>query len=148
MKQNRISLVVFLLFAVLALTLPACGPTDTGPVTMTVAGMVNTELALTHAGLQKVGVVDISAEHPKDGMQNYTGVRINDLLDKAGLQDGATSLVLTASDGYSFEIDLATVRACTDCLVSFGATDGDYMSVMPGQAGKAWVKALVKLEVK
>jgi hypothetical protein len=148
MQQNRITLVLLSLFVVLALTLAACGPADTGPVTFTVSGMVNDELSLTDLGLHKLDVVDINAEHPKDGPTDYSGVRINDLLDKAGVQDGAVTLVLTASDGYTFEIDLATVRDCADCLVSFGDTAGDYMAVMPGQSGKAWVKGLVSLEVK
>jgi hypothetical protein len=148
MKQNRISIMVLTLLAVLALTLSACGPADNGPVTLTVTGMVDKELSLTDAGLHKMDVVDISAEHPKNGLTDYTGVRISDLLDEAGIQDGATALVLIASDGYSFEIDLATVRDCVDCLVSFGETAGDYMAVMPGQSSKAWVKGLIGIEIK
>jgi DMSO/TMAO reductase YedYZ molybdopterin-dependent catalytic subunit len=148
MKQSRVFLVIFSLVAVLALTLSACTPADTGPVTFTVSGLVNNELSLTDTGLHKMNVVDISAEHPKNGMQDYSGIRLNELLDEADIQDGATTLSLTASDGYTFEIDLATVRDCADCLVAFGDTAGDYMSVMPGQASKGWVKGLVGIEVK
>jgi len=148
MKQKRKSLVIVSLFSVLLLVLAACGPADTGPVTFTVSGMVDNEISLTDAGLHKMDVVDIEAEHPKNGLTAYSGVRINDLLEEAGIQDGATILVLTASDGYSFELDLPTVLACTDCLVAFGETAGDYMAVMPGQASKAWVKGLVSLELK
>lgn len=148
MKQSRISIVVFSLLAVLALTLSACGPADTGPVTFTVTGMVDNPLSLTDAGLHKMDVVDISAEHPKNGMTDYTGVRLNDILAEAKVQSGATTLVLTASDGFTSEVALADVTACTDCLVAFGETAGDYMAVMPGQAGKAWVKGLVSIEIK
>jgi hypothetical protein len=148
MKQSHILLVVFSLVAVLALTLSACAPADTGPVTFTVSGLVNNELSMTDAGLHKMNVVEINTEHPKNGMQDYSGIRLNELLDEADIQDGATTLSLTASDGYTFEIDLATVRDCADCLVAFGDTAGDYMSVMPGQASKGWVKGLVGIEVK
>lgn len=148
MKQNRALLVVFVAILALAMTLSACGPADTGPVTFTVTGLVDNPLSLTDVGLHNLDVISLSAEHPKNGMTDYTGVRINDLLDDAGVQEGAATLVLTADDGYTYEIDLATVRDCADCLVSFGETEGNYMSVMPGQAGKAWVKGLVNIEIK
>jgi hypothetical protein len=148
MKHNRFSLIVFSVLAVLALTLSACGPKDIGPVTLTVTGLVDKPLSLTDAGLHKMDVVNISVEHPKNGMTDYSGVYLSDLLAEAGVQAGATSLVLTASDGYSAEVDLAEVTACTDCLVSFNETVGDYMAVMPGQSSKAWVKGLISIEIK
>jgi hypothetical protein len=148
MKQNRSLLVVFGVLAVLVLALSACAPADTGPVTFTVTGLVDKELSLTDAGLHKMDVASISAEHPKNGMADYTGIRINDLLEEAGIQDGATTLVLTASDGYTAEVELAAVLTCADCLVSFNETAGDYVAVMPGQSSKAWVKGLVSIEIK
>jgi hypothetical protein len=33
-------------------------------------------------------------------------------------------------------------------MVAFTDTAGSYLLVMPGQAGKMWVKNLVKIEVK
>ena len=148
MKHNRITIIFFALFVVLALSLSSCAPADTGPVTFTVIGLVDNPLSLTDADLKGMDVVDISAEHPKNGLTDYTGVYLNALLDEAGVQDGATMLVLTAGDGYTFEIDIATIRSCTECLVAFGETAGDYSAVMPDQASKAWVKGLVSLEVK
>jgi DMSO/TMAO reductase YedYZ molybdopterin-dependent catalytic subunit len=149
MKQNRVLLVFVSLVAVLALTLAACGQADNGPVTLTVNGMVKTELQLTDAGLHKMDVVTLTLEHPKNGPTEYSGVRLNDLLDKAGVQSGATTVTLTASDGYTYDIDLATVQACSDCLVAFDAANpGVYSSAMPDQASKAWVKNLVSIEVK
>lgn len=148
MKNKKLFVSVLSMAAILALLLSACGSADAGPVTLTVTGLVDNELSLTDADLHDMDIANISAEHPKNGMQDYSGVRINDLLDEAGVQEGAATLVLTAGDGYSFEIDLATVRDCADCLVAFGDTAGDYMSVLPGQASKGWVKGLVGIEVK
>lgn len=146
MKQNRILLVVVSLLAILALT--ACEPADTGPVTLTVKGLVNTELQLTDAALHEMEVVTLTLEHPKNGPTEYTGVRLNDLLNEAGIQSGATMVTLTASDGYTFDIDLAAVQACADCLVAFDAEAGIYNAAMPDQSSKAWVKNLVSIEVK
>jgi hypothetical protein len=148
MKQNRKMTSILTILSIFALALSACGAADEGPVTFNVTGMVDDPLALSDAGLHKMDVVTLSAEHPKNGMQEYTGVRISELLAEAGVQAGAATLVLTASDGYSFEIDFATVQDCADCLIGFSETAGDYMAVMPGQASKAWVKGLVSIELK
>lgn len=97
--------------------------------------------------LEALGKVELQLEHPKKGMQEYEGVRLNDLLALAGPKDGAAKLVLTASDGYAVEADLAAVLACADCLVAF-ADDGTLVLAMPGMESSLWVKNLVKIEVK
>ena len=148
MKQNRNRLVTLGLIAVMAVILGACGPADTGPVTFTMTGLVDNPLSLTDAGLHKMDMVTLSVEHPKNGLTEYTGVLLNDLLEQAGVQDTATTLVLTASDGYTAEVELTAVQECTDCLVAFNETTGDYIAVMPGQSSKAWVKGLVGIEIK
>ena len=156
---TRISMLV----VVLSMALAACAPaavetpvvTETagtgqpsGPVTLTVTGLVGAQLDLADADLQAMDVVTVTAEHPKNGPGEYTGVRLNDLLDAAQVQDAAVTLTLIAIDGYSYDVDLAAVRACTDCLLGFGETAGSYLAVMPGQEGKAWVKDVVSIEVK
>jgi hypothetical protein len=72
-------------------------------------------------------------------------VRLNAALDKAGLADGASAIVITASDDFSAEVALADVAACADCLI--GIADGKFNMVMPGLSSKAWVKDVVKIEV-
>ena len=145
MKNTRITILLALLVVVL---LAACGPKDTGPVTLTITGMVDNPLSLTDAGLHDMNVVTATLEHPKDGAMEFTGVLLSDLLAEAGVQDGATTLTLTASDGYTYDVALADVQACSDCMITFAGEPGDYMSAMPGMAGKAWVKTLVSIEVK
>lgn len=149
MKQNRIATLVFLALAIAALTLSACGPKATPePVTLTIKGLVNTELQLSDSALHKMTVVTLNLTHPKNGATNYTGVRLSDLLAKAGVQSGATTVTLTGSDGFTTDLALADVQACTDCLVAFDAAASVYNAAMPGMSGKAWVSNLVTIEVK
>jgi hypothetical protein len=150
MKHNRTILLVLSLLTLGALLLSACGPSATpAPVTLTVNGSVNKELQLTDSDLHNMTVVTLTLEHPKNGPTEYTGVRLNDLLNQAGIKDGATTVTLAASDGFSNDLDLATVQACTDCLVAFDPeTAGVYNAAMAGQSSKAWVKQLVTITVK
>jgi hypothetical protein len=149
MKRNRTLLLIGSLFLLASVIMSACGPAaDTGPVTLTITGLVDKPLSLTDASLHKMKVADITAEHPKKGAQAYTGVRLSDLIAKTKVQSGAATMVFTASDDFSAELDMPTVNACADCMVAFTDTAGTYQLVMPGQASKMWVKNLVKIEVK
>ncbi len=150
MKQIRITLVLLTLVAVLSLVLTACGPKATpGPVVLTITGSVGKALALTDAKLHAMTVATISATAPKQtSAQDFTGVRLNDLMNKAQVNSDVASMVMTGSDGYSATVDIATVKACTDCMIAFTDTAGTLTSVMPGQSGKAWVKGIVKIEFK
>ena len=126
---------------------PTAEPQSTG-TSLSVTGLVGTELSLTEADLRALDVANIEAEHPKKGMQSYSGVRLSVLMAQAQVKPEATTLVLTASDGFSAEIDLPTVIACADCMVAFTDTPGSFLAVMPGQSSKAWVKDLITLEFK
>ena len=176
MKYNHTLLVCLSLAVLLSLILSACGtaatpvpptavpttavpPTAVPPTaapttasaasgTLAITGLVNTPLTLTDADLHAMTVVTLNLTHPKKGAADYTGVRMSDLLNKAGVQSGATTVTLTGSDGYTFDIDLATVTACADCMVAFDATANVYDSAMPNMAGKAWVNGLVSITLK
>jgi DMSO/TMAO reductase YedYZ molybdopterin-dependent catalytic subunit len=138
----------------ITLDLPAEATPTTAPAassaegTLVITGMVNQELTLTDADLHNLEVAHITAVHPKKGSQEYDGVRLNVLLDKAGVKAGATTVVFIASDGYTAEVSLNDIRACADCLLAFTDTKGSYSTVMPGMLGNAWTKNVVKLEVK
>ena len=150
MKSNRIVSLVISLLILSAVLLSACGPAGTPePVTLTISGAVNEELQLTDSDLHGMSVATLTLEHPKNGPTEYTGVRLNDILTKAGINDGATTVTLSASDGFSNDLDLATVQACIDCLVAFDPeTAGLYNAAMAGQSSKSWVKQLVTITVK
>ena len=150
MKQARITLVLFTLITILSLMLTACGPKATpGPVVLTVTGAVGNGLALTDADLHSMKVDTISATGPKQtAAQDYTGVRLSIILDKAQVKSDATSMIMIASDGFSSTVDIAAVKACADCMIAFTDTAGTVNAVMPGQSNKAWVKGIVKIEFK
>jgi hypothetical protein len=150
MKHARITLVTLSLIAILSLVLTACGPKATpGPVVLTVNGLVGKEFALTDADLHGMTTATISAQAPKaTAAQDYTGVRLSVLMDKAQVKAEAVSAVMTGSDGYAFTIDIATIKACADCMIAFSDTAGTLNAIMPGQSGKAWVKGIVSIEFK
>jgi DMSO/TMAO reductase YedYZ molybdopterin-dependent catalytic subunit len=79
---------------------------------------------------------------------DFEGVALSTLLDMAGVQDGAKTLVVTAADGYKAEISLADARACPNNLLAFTDTPGSFYLVMPDLAGENWVKDVIKIELK
>jgi len=115
---------------------------------LVVTGLVNQPLGLMESNLRALQVLQITAEHPKKGPTAYEGVSLNALIDLAGAKEGAARLAITASDGYISEVGLDEVRACSDCLVAFTETTDVFSLVMPGLPSGAWVKGVVRLEVK
>lgn len=112
-----------------------------------VLGLVNAEVGLMSADLRAWNLVTLTIEHPKKGELEYEGILVNDLLAAIGVQDGATTLVLTADDGYSAEVPLADLAACMDCILEI-REDGTFTTAMPAFETSTWIKGLVKLEIK
>jgi DMSO/TMAO reductase YedYZ molybdopterin-dependent catalytic subunit len=131
----------------IVVNLPAAPQYGTDPI-FRIFGTVNAEQNLSEADLHAMEVVDITAEHPRDGSTPYSGIYLNALLTLAGVQDGAVTLVLTALDGYATEVPLADVLNCAECLLAFTDTPGSLYTVMPGFGGSAWVRDIVSIEVK
>jgi len=127
---------------------PAPAALSEADATLTVSGSVNQSLFLNEAALRAMEVLTINAEHPKNGKQDFDGVSLNVLLDLAGVKDGATILLVTASDGYTSEVSLSDVRACTDCLLGFTDTLEKFNLVMPNLPSNVWAKDVVTIEVK
>jgi DMSO/TMAO reductase YedYZ molybdopterin-dependent catalytic subunit len=122
--------------------------TTTGGATLVITGLVENEMSLTEADLRGMHVLKITADQPKKGKQDFTGISLNGLLDMAKVKPEAKKLVFTASDGYSSEVFLTEVRSSPDSLVAFTDTPGTFMTVMPGLPGNVWVKNIIKIEVK
>ena len=116
-----------------------------GDVVLTISGAEET--TFTQADLEALGVITMSTEHPKKGMQEYTGVSLKAVLEQAGVDATAGKLVVTASDGYTSELVAADVLACEDCLLSFG-DDGSLNLVMPGMESSTWAKSVVQITVE
>jgi hypothetical protein len=152
MEEKMRKIVLFTIVMLVAVLMGACGATPAptsapaGPPALTVQGKVNQELKLTLDDVKALGVEKLTLEHPKNGPTEYEGVRLSKVLDKAGLATDATTLVLTASDGFSAEVAVADAKACADCLI---AIDGNSLNMaMAGMSSKAWVKTIVTIEVK
>ena len=120
-------------------------PENSGSLTIT--GTVNQVFTLTDADLRSMEIVTINAEG-KNGPQDFQGVLLNPLLEKAGIKDGAIKLVFTASDNYSSEVNLTDVAGCPKALLAFMDTPGAYMIVLPDQPTSTWVKNVIQIEVK
>jgi hypothetical protein len=150
MRNLKVVFAIVLLAAVLC----SCGATPTPaatlvpatPPALVVKGMVDKELGLTLDALKALGMTKVNVEHPKNGPTDYEGVLLNILLEQAGAQAGATTAVLTASDGFSAEVPVADIKACSKCMV---AVDGSALNmVMDGMSSKMWVKNVVSIEFK
>jgi DMSO/TMAO reductase YedYZ molybdopterin-dependent catalytic subunit len=118
-----------------------------GAATLTITGLVGQEQTWSLDDLKQLKVETINMDVPKKGKQDVSGVRLNALLDLVQPKAEAKTIVFSASDGYTKEMDFDAVRACADCLVAFDDAGGLY-SAMPGMPSGGWVKNLVKLEVK
>lgn len=112
-----------------------------------VTGMVDTPIGWTEEQVQAMDTIEAQSTNKQGEVSTYTGVLIQDLLDLAGVQSGATILVMVADDGYTAEVPLADLASCQDCIVSF-RNQGGFSTVLPGFSGGAQVKGVVELQVK
>lgn len=137
---------------VLVMVLAACGGQGTtggipADAALKITGNVNGEIGWSEKDIRAMDTTQTDFTN-KDGETNtYTGVPLNDLLDKAGVKSEATALVFVADDGFTSEVDLAEVKACADCIVGF-RDEGGFVMVMPGFSNKAQVKGVIEIQVK
>ena len=148
MKKSLVAVLVVMLVAVLA----ACGGTGTTggipeDAALKITGNVNSEVGWSEKDVRAMDTAQTDFTN-KDGETNtYTGVPLNDLLDKARVKSEATVVVFVADDGYSAEVTLDEVTACADCIVGFN-DGGGFRMVMPDFSNKAQVKGVVEIQVK
>jgi len=112
-----------------------------------ITGNVETQVGWTEEKIRSMDTIETEYTNKEGKTEAYTGVRITDLLGKAGPKADATTLVFVADDGYSAEVPLADVTDCADCIVSF-RNQGGFSIVAPGLSGKAQVKGVVEIQVK
>lgn len=148
--KKKITL-LFVASLILALLVAACGTSEPsepeGPVALRITGAVDQEMAWTESEVKAMDTTDAERENKEGEVQTYTGVAVMDLLDKAGLKDSASTIVLVADDGYEAEVPLADLEACPNCILSF-RTQGGFSAVFPGMSGKAQVKGVVEIKVQ
>ena len=112
-----------------------------------ITGNVANEIGWTEEEVQAMDTMGAESTNKDGETKTYTGVSINVLLDKAGVNDGATAVVFVADDDYTAEVTLAEVQGCADCIVSF-RNQGGFSIVMPDFSGKLQVKGVVEIQVK
>ena len=128
------------------------GSTDTGSgipahAALKITGNVANEIGWTEEDVRAMDTMDAESTNKDGETQTYTGVSINALLDKAGVNDGATAVVFVADDDYTAEVALAEVQGCADCIVSF-RNQGGFSTVLPGFPGNVQVKGVIEIQVK
>jgi hypothetical protein len=119
----------------------------TGDIALRISGAVETELSWTEEQVREMDTIKVESTNKSGEASTYTGVPINTLLDMAGLQEDASTVVYVADDGYTAEVELAELQACEDCIVSF-RNQGGFSIVMPDFSGKLQVKGVVEIQVK
>lgn len=111
-----------------------------------VTGSVTTPASYTMEDLQAMTVVEATVTHPSHGDEDVTGVSLVDLITAAQPAAEATTITFSASDGYTKDLDLAEVLACTSCLVAF-EDDGTLSIAMPDFPSGAWVTMLTGIDI-
>lgn len=146
-----------MMIVVLSLVLSACGtaatpvpteaPVVSADIALKVTGAVAAEQAWTEAEVKAMTTLEVESTNSKGEKTAYTGVLISDLLALAQPNAEATTVVFVADDGYTAEISLAELIACTNCIVSF-RNNGGFSTVLPDFGGKLQVKGVVEIQVK
>ncbi|HYF45036.1 MAG TPA: sulfite oxidase [Acidimicrobiales bacterium] len=120
-----------------ALTVPQISPEDW---TLRITGMVDEELELTFDDLLGRDQVEeiitlscVSNEIGGDlvGNARWQGVLLADLLEEAGVQDGAEQVVGISTDGFTAGFPLEVATDGRPCLVAFGM-NGEPLPVVHG----------------
>jgi DMSO/TMAO reductase YedYZ molybdopterin-dependent catalytic subunit len=112
-KAAKIAIIIFILLIVAAVPLYYyTRPDSTQTNALQIKGKVNNPTTLTLSQLKTypsttMQVTLSSSSRPSDnGVFNYTGVPLRDLLNQAQTSDNATSVYIQASDGYGTTIPI------------------------------------------
>ena len=118
-----------------------------GDAALKITGLVATEQAWTEEQVTGLPSIEVQYTNKAGETSPYTGVLISDLLKLAEPTADAATVVYVADDGFTAEVPLADVMACTDCIVSF-RDEGGFSIVMPNFPGNLQVKGVVEMQVK
>lgn len=140
---------LFMILLLPALLLSACGGAaeQEGPVALQVTGKVVEEKSWTEGQVEAMDTMKAQRENKSGELSTYTGVSVMSVLEEAGLEDDASSVVFVAGDGYEASVSVDELQACPDCILSF-RNQGGFSAVMPGFSGKLQVKGVVELRVE
>jgi tungstate transport system substrate-binding protein len=125
---------------------PAATEAPAAEVALKVTGSVANEQAWTEDEVKAMTTLEVESTNNSGEKSTYTGVLLSDLLAMAEPGAEANTVVFVADDGFTSEISLEELTACTDCIVSF-RNQGGFSTVLPGYPGKLQVKGLVEIQV-
>jgi hypothetical protein len=97
--------------------------------------------------VRAMDTIEAESTNKKGETSTYTGVPINALLEKASVNESATTVVFVADDDYTAEVALSELQGCSDCIVSF-RDQGGFSIVMPGFPSNLQVKGVVEIQVE
>jgi DMSO/TMAO reductase YedYZ molybdopterin-dependent catalytic subunit len=119
--------------------------------TITISGVGDKDISFTDVDASKMSTVEITATK-KDVDQKWTGIPLKAILDFYGVTD-YSAVKVEASDGYSADLDKATVDDAGTILgltvdgQALSKDDGFAQIVVKSQSTKSWVKAVSKITV-
>jgi hypothetical protein len=120
---------------------------EEAPVALRITGLVANEMAWSEAEVKAMEAITVQSTNKDGVLSDYTGVSLNALLALAGVSADATGLVFVADDGFTAEVTLAEIQACTDCIVSF-RSNGGFSTVLPGFPNNVQVKGVIEIQVQ
>jgi DMSO/TMAO reductase YedYZ molybdopterin-dependent catalytic subunit len=152
---------IALIFAVLlVLSLAACGGgAPDVDWQLKVSGAVTNPLTLSYSELAKMPQVDLKdilmeKSTGEDVVTSWTGVSLDELLNKAGATAGYASITATASDGYAIEISrdevqdaIVALKDGSEWIATADAEHGPIRLVCPYTPGNRWVFQLQEIQV-
>lgn len=127
-----------------------------GPdIQISITGSVDHSFNLTLNDSGNLAIVTVKAElicvdGTYFGTHNWTGIRLSDLLAKAGVQASAVKVGFHASDGYTTDLTMQNA-ARPDVIVAF-EKDGVPLKektrlVVPGMWGYKWISGIDKISL-
>ena len=164
---------IFLLLAVIALTLTACGPSapaaapaTEAPAAMTeapvateapteapmaevafkVTGDVVSEQAWTEDEVKAMPTMDAESVNNKGEKSTYTGVSISELLAAAQPNADANVVTFVTDTGSTADVSLYGMKVCADCILSF-RSNGGFSVVLPSFPSGLQLKGVVEIQV-
>ena len=150
MKSLKTLLIVLFITAMLLVGCSSgedAAPADSGEVALKITGSVASEQAWTETQVKAMDTMEAESTNKDGETSTYTGVLITNLLAEAQPNADATTVIFVADDGYTAEVTLEELNACSDCIVSF-RNQGGFSTVLPGFSGKLQVKGVVEIQVK
>lgn len=140
MKKTNLIISLFVLFALIT----ACTPTPEATVVETAVLTVG-ERVFSLSELEALGTMSVDYTNKDGETTTYSGVSLAALLQEAGLS-GSGTLLFTAADGFSADMELTEALACEDCIVAFD--NSSLRMVMPEMSGKLQVKDVIEISVE